>query len=176
MAISKVFGCKLPRLITSIMVASFFRFGSRFHVAVICSVKLHECRCSHIAVIQLWVRMVPVNLCTLSQTVNAPVPSLVPIHTIIQGGTYVVAYQHYAPPIPAQARATHVMRPYSKCATQQNRTILQCAYVRHQTASFITQQHHTILQCAYVRTPSDSHTPTPHYGSARARTPSVSLV
>jgi hypothetical protein len=80
-----------------------------------------------------------------------------PVHTIIQGDTCAVTYQHYRPPIPAQARDTQVMRPYPKCATQQHHTIAQCAYARRQTASCRTHQHHTIVQCTYARCQAVTH-------------------
>jgi hypothetical protein len=117
-----------------------------------------------------------VNLCTLSQTVNRPLPSLGPRPHDFTGGHMHSEVPTLRPPIPAQARATKIMRPYPKCATQQHHTIAQCAYARRQASSCRTQQHPTIVQCAYAQHQSVSHTPASHYGSARSHTPPDSLV
>jgi hypothetical protein len=92
-----------------------------------------------------------VNLCSLSKTVNGPVPSLGPHPHDYTGGHMRSDIPTLRPPIPAQARYTQAIRTYPQCATQQHHTIVKCAYERRQTASCRTQQHHTIAQCAYAR-------------------------
>jgi hypothetical protein len=103
-----------------------------------------------------------------------PYPVWAPIHAIIQGGICAVAYQHYGPPIPAQTRATHVMRPYLKCATQQHYTIAQCVSTTSDIQLQNTSTSH--YSAARIRTTSGRYTPIPHYSSVSARTPSGSLV
>jgi hypothetical protein len=62
-----------------------------------------------------------VNLCTLTQTANLPVPSMGPHPRDYTGvPTHVVVLTLRPPPIPTQVRATHATRPYPKVVTQQH--------------------------------------------------------
>jgi hypothetical protein len=116
-----------------------------------------------------------VNLCTLAQTSNLPVPSLAP-HTRDYTG------------VPMEVVVPTLRPPYSStgqsntCSTAISKT--RNTATPHYSALRISAMLDSQLQntatshCSAVRThvTSDGHTITPHYGAGRTRTPSGSLM
>jgi hypothetical protein len=116
-----------------------------------------------------------VNLCTFSQTVNGPVPSMGPHPHDYTGGHMHGDVSTLRPPYPITGQSYTFNAAISK---MRNTATPHYSKVRVRTTPYSQLQNTETSHYSAVRihTKSGSHTPTPHYGSARARTPSGSLV